>query len=96
MKATIVIHSRVRSLIGDGTSMEWHSVTAVGQPGSAIVHTEEIDRAQAQELIKQHGLVVMHDEQDGEIYDTPEGAFRYLFPKGATQSLLSKLKKNGL
>lgn len=96
MKATIVIHSRVRSVIGAETSMEWHSVTATGKAGSVVVDSEEIDRAEARRIIDKYGLVIAHEEADGEIYDTPDGDFKALFPLGATSQLLSKLRRNGL
>lgn len=44
-----------------------------------------VDRQKAQTIIERRGLVESYSTKDGEIYDTPEGDFKALFPFGLLQ-----------
>ena len=79
----IVIRSRTKERISGTYCFEW-SVHTYGRNswGDLQITSRLVDRHKALELIKRHGLVESHSTKDGDIYDTPDGAFKALFPEG--------------
>lgn len=81
--ATIVIRSRTREKISGTFSFEWSIHHARrNSHGELSLSSKLVDRHKAQEVIDRLGLVESHHTKDGEIYDTPDGAFKALFPCG--------------
>lgn len=81
--ATIVIHSRTQEKISGTYSFEW-SLHKGWRDGRGELHIESrlLSREKAEAFINRKGLVESHSTRDGEIYDTPDGAFKQLFPNG--------------
>ena len=50
--------------------------------GFLIMKSRLIDKKKAQEIIEKEGLVESHRTADGEVYDTPGGEFKAMFPRG--------------
>lgn len=81
--ATIVIRSfTIVPFVGIG-GFEY-SVTRAYRlsTGQLYMHTDLITKERARFLIKKLGLVESYSTEDGEVYDTPDGEFKALFPKG--------------
>lgn len=80
---TIVIRSRTKERISGSFCFEW-SVTQARRDyaGKLIMKNRLVSRQKAQEIIERKGLVESFRTKDGEIYDTPEGDFKSLFPEG--------------
>lgn len=79
----IVIRSRTKEKISGTFCFEWSVHTYKRDCyGYLLINSRLVDRHKALELIKRHGLVESHTTKDGEIYDTPDGAFKALFPYG--------------
>ena len=81
--ATIVIRSRSKEKISGSFTFEWsvHTFHRL-KNGELIAKNKLIDRAKALKIIESKGLVEAIRTKDGEIYDTPEGDFKALFPDG--------------
>ena len=81
--ATIVIRSKVMERISGTFYFEWRVVrggrNALGQ---LSVNSHLTTKKRALMYIKKYGLVLSHSNRDGDVYDTPEGDFKALFPKG--------------
>ena len=80
---TIVIRSLTKERISCTFCYEWSRHDAY-RDGHGILHLKSklITRKKALELIERLGLVESHLRKIGEIYDTPEGDFKALFPDG--------------
>ena len=79
----IVIRSRTKERISGTFCFEWSVHTYRRNSwGYLQITSKLVDRHKALELIKRHGLVKSLTTKDGEIYDTPDGAFKALFPEG--------------
>lgn len=55
----------------------------------------ELSRAEAREKIEAAGLVCVYEDKNGEVYDTPEGDFKRLFPFGLSNWQLKSLESSG-
>lgn len=81
--ATIVIRSRTKEKISGTFCFEWSVHTCKRDCyGELLIISRLIDRHKAQEVINRLSLVESYHTKDGEIYDTPDGAFKALFPNG--------------
>lgn len=81
--ALIVIRSKTKEKISCTFCFEWsvtHAHRTVG--GELVMKSYLTTREKALKIIERRGLVVAHQTNDGEIYDTPEGDFKALFPRG--------------
>ncbi len=80
---TIIIHSRTKEKISGTYCFEWseHKFYRPG-PGEMDVRSRLVTKSKAREIITKLGLVVSYKTADGEIYDTPEGDLKKLFPGG--------------
>ena len=79
----IVIRSRTKEKISGTFCFEWSVHTYKRDCyGDLLIISRLVDRHKAQEVINRLGLVESHHTKDGEIYDTPDGAFKALFPYG--------------
>jgi hypothetical protein len=83
MTAIIVMRSRTKDKITSTYTFEW-SVTRArrDRTGKLTMSTSLVTRKQGEELIEKHGLKECYSTRDGEVYDTPDGAFKALFPDG--------------
>lgn len=83
--ATIVMRSKVMERISGTFCFEWRVVrggrNALGQ---LSVNSQLTTKKRALAYIKKYGLVLSHSNRDGDVYDTPEGDFKALFPEGLT------------
>ena len=81
--ATIVIRSYSKELITGAGCFEW-SVTKARRcaDGELYMHSMLVTKTKARELIDKLGLVESYSTPDGEIFDTPDGEFKKLFPNG--------------
>ena len=83
--AVIVIHSMTKERISKTVCYEWSLHEAHrNRHGELFMRSQLIKREKAMELIKKHGLVEAYREREGQIYDTPDGAFKSLFPNGVS------------
>ena len=81
--ATIVIHSITKEKISGTFCFEWtKTVASRSRYGTLSMMSRLVDRKKAKEIIEKNGLVESYSTRDGEVYDTPDGAFRALFPEG--------------
>lgn len=81
--ATIVIRSRTREIISGTCCYEYSVHTASRMSSGSLYFTSKlIDRKKAKAIIEKKGLVESYRADEGEIYDTPEGDFKALFPRG--------------
>ena len=81
--ATIVIHSRTKEKISCTYCWEWSLHTFYRRLGGELITTNKlIDKKKALSIIDKLGLVEVHRSADGEIYDTPGGDLKRLFPRG--------------
>ena len=81
--ATIVIRSRTKERISGTFCFEWtETVASRSRYGTLSMRSRLVDRKKAHEIIEKNGLVESYSTRDGEIYDTPDGAFKALFPRG--------------
>ena len=81
--AMIVIRSKTTEIISKTCCFEYSLHTASRtSSGELIFHSKLIDRKRAKEIIEKKGLIESYRTGDGEIYDTPEGDFKSLFPEG--------------
>lgn len=79
----IVIKSRTQERITGTYSTEYSCHIARRTVfGALYLASQLVTRAKAKKLIREHGLVLSHKTPDGEIYDTPTGSFKALFPNG--------------
>jgi len=83
---TIVIRSRTKERISGTFCFEW-SMHKAWRDSRGELHMENhlLTRQKAQAIIERRGLVESYSTKDGEIYDTPEGDFKALFPFGLLQ-----------
>ena len=80
---TIIIRSRTKERISGTFSFEWSRHDAWrDERGGLHVKNTLLSRQKAQRVIERLGLVESFRTKDGEIYDTPEGDFKALFPNG--------------
>ena len=81
--AKIVIRSRTKERISGTFCFEWtETVANRSRSGKLSMRSRLIDRKTAHEIIEKEGLVERYSTRDGEVYDTPDGAFKALFPRG--------------
>lgn len=79
----IVIKSRTRERITGTYSTEYSCHFARRTEfGALSLASQLVTRAKAKKLIREFRLVLSHNTPDGEIYDTPTGSFKALFPNG--------------
>ena len=79
----IVIKSRTQERITGTYSTEYSChIARRTADGTLYLVNNLVSRKKAQKLVREHGLVLSHNTQDGEIYDTPTGSFKALFPNG--------------
>ena len=79
----IVIRSKTMEIISKTYCVEYSLHTASRTSGGSLVFSSRlIDRRRAKEIIDKKGLVESYRTEDGEIYDTPNGDFKALFPEG--------------
>ena len=81
--ATIVIRSKTKSRI-DGTCYPEYSVHYINRTrtGELYISSRLITKERSYAMIKRLGLVESYSTNDGQIYDTPEGDLKALFPNG--------------
>lgn len=81
--ATIVMHSITKEKISGTCCYEW-SVTEAHRirSGELYMRSMLVKRSKALQVIEKHGLVEAYSTREGTIYDTPEGDFKALFPRG--------------
>lgn len=81
--ATIVMHSITKEKISGTCCYEW-SVTEAHRTRSGELYMRSmlVKRPKAQQIIEERGLVEAYSTREGTIYDTPDGAFKALFPYG--------------
>jgi len=81
--ALIVIRSKTKEKISCTYCYEWsvHSAHRTAG-GELVIKSHLVTRERALQIIDKRGLIVAHENKDGEIYDTPEGDFKALFPSG--------------
>jgi len=80
---TIVMRSKVREKITGSCYFEWCRVRGRRDAwGYLHLDYKRMTREKALELIDELGLVESHRAKDGDVYDTPDGAFKALFPEG--------------
>lgn len=81
--ALIVIRSKTKEKISCTFCYEWSVHSAHRTAGGELVMKSHlVTRERALQIIDKRGLIVAHHTKDGEIYDTPEGDFKALFPRG--------------
>ena len=81
--AKIILHSKTTEKISRTCCYEWSEHTFKrGPDGKLITKSRLLDKQKAQRIIKKYGLVESFSTKDGEVYDTPEGDFKKLFPNG--------------
>lgn len=76
--------------------MQWYKFSASGRPGNATLKATEITREEALDYIENHELIEAHKTRDGEVYDTPAGDFKALFPYGLPSAEYNKLNYRGI
>lgn len=86
-----LVKSKVLNRITHETDIVWVKFTKNGRR----VRPCELSRAEAREKIEAAGLVCVYKDKDGEVYDTPEGDFKKLFPSGLSNGQLKSLENNG-
>lgn len=86
-----LVKSKVLNLITHETDIVWVKFTKDGRR----VCPCELSRAEAREKIETAGLVCVYKDKNGEVYDTPEGDFKRLFPFGLSNWQLKSLESNG-
>ena len=93
--ATIVIHSRTQEKISGTCGYEWSKHTFHRlMSGELVTKSVLLTRQKALDVIRRLGLVESHRTEDGEIYDTPDGEFKRLFPDGVrTKQDLQKIEQ---
>lgn len=96
--AIIVIRSRTKERISGTFCFEWSVTEAIRRrSGSLIMRTYLTTRDKAKDIIKSNGLVESYSTNDGEVYDTPDGNFKALFPDGirtkAEREMIEKLDR---
>lgn len=93
--ATIVIRSKVMERISGTFCFEWRAVKASrNASGELTVWSRLIKKKQGLALIKKKNLVLSHSNRDGDIYDTPAGDFKALFPNGlCVKSEIEQIEK---
>lgn len=81
--ATIIIHSRTKEKISGTYCMEWskHVFHRLAN-GKLDVKSRRVSKSVALGVIQKLGLVEAYRTIDGEIYDTPDGELKKLFPEG--------------
>ena len=86
--ATIVMRSRVKERITGSCFFEWCSIKG-WRTAAGYLHLQykKLTREKALELIDKLGLTESHRTKDGEVYDTPDGAMKALFPDGVRDTL---------
>ena len=93
--ATIVIRSRTIEKISRTCCWEYTVTrTRTDDKGLLRFYTKLITKDQAEDIIEENNLVEAHRTEDGEIYDTPDGAFKALFPNGVRTSREKYLIEN--
>ena len=96
MRATVILHSRTKTPIFGYTNMIWSEHTAIGTPGHKIrIRSTELTKEQALARIEALGLVEVHRTKHGEVYDTPDGKFKFMFPDGLSGLQEYRLIQNG-
>lgn len=85
MTASIIIKSKIRERVTDTAVPEWGRVSAVRTYGGRIsFHFVEMTPAEAKLEIEADGLQESYRDKHGVVYDTPDGAFKAMFPGGLT------------
>lgn len=81
--ATIVIRSKTKERIS-GTSYAEYSIHHINRSSAGILSMSSrlVTKKKANETIKRLGLVESYSTPSGQIYDTPDGACKALFPNG--------------
>ena len=81
--ATIVIRSLTKEKISGTCCYEW-SVTEAhrNSKGELFMRSKLVNRFKARQIIARHGLVESYTQKEGQIFDTPAGDFKALFPNG--------------
>jgi hypothetical protein len=86
--ATIVMRSKVKEKITGSCFFEWCRIDGRRDRfGYLHLTYRRLSREKADELIDKLGLKESHRAKEGDIYDTPEGAFKALFPDGVRDRL---------
>lgn len=81
--AIIIIRSKTVEKITGMCAYEYSQHrTWYDQYGHLRIYSQLLSRKKAQQLINKYGLVVQYDAPEGKIYDTPDQAFKSLFPDG--------------
>ena len=91
----IVIKSKVMERISGPFYVEWRAVSGSrNDQGKLTVLSHLIPKKRALSLIKKKNLVLSYTSRDGEVYDTPTGDFKALFPEGLTvKSEIEQIEK---
>ena len=81
--AIVIIRSKTKEICTGTCCFEYSLHTASRTAAGSLVFTSTIvERRVAKEIIKERGLVESYRTEDGEVYDTPNGDFKALFPEG--------------
>lgn len=97
--AVIILHSRVMERISGTFCFEWRYVSGYRNGmGELVLRSKPTTKSRALAAIKRHGLVLSHSTNDGQLFDTPAGDFKALFPDGIRSreemSLIDKIGRS--
>lgn len=85
MIASVIIKSKIKERVTNTVVPEWGRVCAVPSDGGRIsFHWKELTPAEAKREIEADGLQEAYRDKYGIVYDTPDGAFKAMFPGGLT------------
>ena len=92
--ATIVIRSKTKERISR-TSYAEYSIHHINRSsaGTLTMTSRLVTKKKANETIKRLGLVESYSTISGQIYDTPDGACKALFPNGLNKEELEIIEK---
>lgn len=72
----IIIKYRRRMIFSEEEFTVFEKIGLVGNRGDILLSGKEISKKEAMRVIKENGLVLVHDDKSGQIWDTPDKQFR--------------------
>lgn len=86
MIASVIIKSKIKERVTNTVVPEWGRVSAVRSHGGRIsFHFVEMTPSEAKMEIEADGLQEAYRDKYGIVFDTPDGAFKAMFPGGLTE-----------
>lgn len=86
MIASVIIKSKIKERVTNTVVPEWGRVCAVQSHGGMVAfHYTEMTPVEAKLEIEADGLQEAYRDKYGIVYDTPDGAFKAMFPGGLTE-----------